>query len=159
MTIGVRAAPTVHEVTGQKEFGKCASEMPNLSLIACGALVITAALKPTMKQLRRCQLGRTAEGNTMVALECSWRGVVLKGESKGFENALNANIASGSALPLSGPSVSKETWSRPSQVLHRRGRKPTAARPTSVGFESDTNSHVASYQCHHPFGLDRPVEA
>jgi len=54
MTMGVRAAPTAHEVTGQKEFGKFSSEMPNLSLIARGALVITAALKPTMKVLRIC---------------------------------------------------------------------------------------------------------
>jgi hypothetical protein len=52
MTIGVRAAPTVHEVTGQNEFGKFSSEMPNLLLIARGALVITAALKPTMKVLK-----------------------------------------------------------------------------------------------------------
>jgi hypothetical protein len=62
MTIGVRAAPTAHEVTGQKEFGKCASEMPNLSLIARGALVITAALKPTMKVLRRYQLEAQPKG-------------------------------------------------------------------------------------------------
>jgi hypothetical protein len=54
MTIGVIAAPTAHEVTGQKEFGKFSSEMPNLSLIARGALVTTAALKPTMKVLRIC---------------------------------------------------------------------------------------------------------
>jgi hypothetical protein len=61
MTIGVRAAPKAHEVTGQKEFGKCASEMLNLSFTARGALVITAALKPTMKQLRRYQLGTTTK--------------------------------------------------------------------------------------------------
>jgi len=54
MTIGVRVARKAHEVTGQKEFGKCASEMLNLSLTACGALVMTAALNPTMKQLRHC---------------------------------------------------------------------------------------------------------
>lgn len=67
ITIGVSAAPTAHEVTGQKEFGKCASEMSNLSLIARGALVTTAALKPTMKVLRRCQLDRSAG-------QGSWRG-------------------------------------------------------------------------------------
>jgi hypothetical protein len=52
MTIGVRAAPTAHEVTGQNELGKFSSEMPNLLLIARGALVTTAALKPTMKVLK-----------------------------------------------------------------------------------------------------------
>lgn len=69
MAIGVRAAPTAHEVTGQKELGKWASEIPNLSLIACGELVTTAALRPTTKQLIGCQLGKTAEGEAVVALE------------------------------------------------------------------------------------------
>jgi hypothetical protein len=50
-TMGARAAPTPQEVTGQKEFGKCASETPNLSLISIAALVIDVALKPTMKVL------------------------------------------------------------------------------------------------------------
>lgn len=68
VTIGVSAAPTAHEVTGQNEFGKCASEIPNLSLIARGALVITAALKPTMNVLGGCQLRSGIEGVAVIAL-------------------------------------------------------------------------------------------
>ena len=67
--MGVRAAPTTHEVTGQNEFGKCASEMPNLSLIARGALVITAALKPTMNVLGGYQLRNGMEVDVVTARE------------------------------------------------------------------------------------------
>jgi hypothetical protein len=66
MSIGVRAAPTAHEVTGQNELGKFSSEMLNLSLIARGALVITAALKPTMKVLKLCWLKTIVGEDTMV---------------------------------------------------------------------------------------------
>ena len=69
MTIGVSAAPTAHEVTGQNEFGKCASEIPNLSLIARGALVMTAALKPTMKVLEGRQLRSGIEGDAVIAVK------------------------------------------------------------------------------------------
>jgi hypothetical protein len=93
ITIGVSAAPTAHEVTGQKEFGKCASEMSNLSLIARGALVTTAALKPTMKVLRRCQLDRAAEEGAMAD-----GSMVVKGESKKVEHSSKANPACASRL-------------------------------------------------------------
>ena len=51
MTMGARAAPKPQDVTGQKECGKCSSEMPNLSLISSAALVIAVALKPTISVL------------------------------------------------------------------------------------------------------------
>ena len=68
MTMGVSAAPTAHEVTGQNEFGKWASEMPNRALMARGALVMTAAFKPMMKVLETSQLRRVVEGDAKMAL-------------------------------------------------------------------------------------------
>ena len=49
--MGPRAAPTVQEVTGQKDFGNEASLIPNWSLMTLEALVIEVALNPTMKVL------------------------------------------------------------------------------------------------------------
>ena len=98
MIIGVRAAPEAHEVTGQKEFGKCASEMLNRSLTARGAQVITAALKPTMKQLQSCQLKTTAK--QMPYWPASGTGVRLKDKLKKFENACNADNATHRTVPL-----------------------------------------------------------
>ena len=49
--MGPRAAPTVQEVTGQKEFGNEASLIPNWSLMTLEALVMEVALSPTMKVL------------------------------------------------------------------------------------------------------------
>jgi hypothetical protein len=98
MIIGVRAAPKAHEVTGQKEFGKCASEMLNRSFIARGALVITAALKPTMKQLQSCQLKTTAK--QMPYWPASGGGMRSKDKLKEFENACNADIATHRTVSL-----------------------------------------------------------
>jgi hypothetical protein len=91
MIIGVRAAPKAHEVTGQKEFGKCASEMLNRSFTALGALVITAALKPTMKQLQSCQLKTTAKQKPY--WPASDGRVRSKDKLREFENACNADNA------------------------------------------------------------------
>lgn len=99
MIIGVRAAPKAHEVTGQKEFGKRASEMLNRSFTARGALVITAALKPTMKQLQSRQLKTTAK--QMPYWPASDAGVRSKDKLKDFENACNADIATQNYSSLS----------------------------------------------------------
>jgi len=53
MTIGARAAPVFHAVTGQKEWGNFSSETPNRSLISIAALVIDVELRPTMSVLER----------------------------------------------------------------------------------------------------------
>ena len=49
--MGAMAAPKVHDVTGQKEFGKVASEMPKRSFTSTAALVIEVALSPTTNVL------------------------------------------------------------------------------------------------------------
>ena len=50
-TMGVTAAPTAQDVTGQKEFGKCSSDIWKSPFIWFAALVMDAAFRPTMNVL------------------------------------------------------------------------------------------------------------